>query len=1187
MLSLKVLMTLLLAISAVPVVAGAALAAGSDPLQKVDPKVIAQLDKKDEASFFVVMRAKASLAGASAIRQHGQRTAFVRQRLTATADASQAGLRSLLNARHANYRTFWIVNTVQVTGGRELVKEIASRDDVEQVVPSRSFQLIEPRAGKPQAQVDGIEWNIDRIRAPEVWSTFADRGEGIVVANIDTGVQFDHPALVRQYRGNLGSGQFDHNYNWFDPTGICPNSAPCDNQGHGTHTMGTMVGDDGDPGPNQIGVAPHARWIAAKGCEFNTCTDASLLAAGQWMVAPTDMNGQNPRPDLAPNIVNNSWGGPGGDLFYQGIVDSWVAAGIFPAFAAGNAGPSCGSTDSPGDFANTYAVGNHDINNQIDILSSRGPSDFAGEIKPNIAAPGDDVRSSVPGGGYALNSGTSMATPHLSGTVALMWSAAPALVGDLATTRQLLDDTAIDTPDAQCGGTPDDNNVWGEGRLDAFAAVQNSPRGATGTLTSTVTNAATGQPIAGATIHVTGPNERSTSSGGDGSWSLVLSAGAYEVTVSQFGFATRTVPAEVTDGGTTRLDVALTPAQVATISGHVRDDGGAPQANATVTVLNTPIPPVTTDAGGAYTIPDVPFGSYTVAADAGRCLASQQQPLVVDGDETLDFALVSRSDAFGYICRPSDFDYIDAGTALNLTGDDASLAIDLPFPFTFYGTTFRTATVSTNGFLSFATFPNNTFSNTPIPDTDAPNAAIYPFWDDLFVDGPGSVRTEVVGTAPNRRLAVEWSQVRFVGDSSRITFEVVIGENGRIQFQYKDLASGTRGQGVSATVGIENQTGTDALQYSTGEAALQSGDAITFRRPGTAFAQGTVTDANDGQPVAGATVRALSGGSPVAETVTDQTGGYRFQLALDTYVVEASAPFYETTTTTVELDQDDEVVTGDIALPTGRAEVAPDTIQLVVPPGQQRQRQFTLRNTGVATLHWSVEERSGGTPQDVPWLAASPGSGTLAADGSQTVTVAVDTTGQAPGIHDATLVVQSNSGRRPEVPVAVRLIVPAYQAAVDAGASSARTDALGDTWGPDRAFSTGSFGYIDSGNSKVLTTNQAIDGTDEDALYQTARENAFEYRFDGLPAGTYEVDLRFAEPAKQKPNKRLFDVIVENQVVLPAHDVALEVGSFHADDHVFFVRVTDGQLNVRLVLRRSFGQPFISALRVTERPDAT
>jgi hypothetical protein len=287
-------------LAASPAAAAPALAAAPDPFQKVEPKVLDQLDAKGEASFFVLLRAKATLAGATAIRQHGQRAAFVQQRLTAAADSSQAGLRSLLDARHADYRPFWIVNTVEVTGDRSLLKEIASRDDVQQVLARRSFQLVEPRAGKTQAKVQSVEWNIDRIRAPEVWSTFGDRGEGIVVANIDSGVEFDHPALVRQYRGNLGNGEFDHNYNWFDPAGVCDDPAPCDNIDHGTHVMGTMVGDDGDPGPNQVGVAPHARWIAAKGCEVTTCTDASPLASGQWVVAPTDSGGQNPRPDLAP-----------------------------------------------------------------------------------------------------------------------------------------------------------------------------------------------------------------------------------------------------------------------------------------------------------------------------------------------------------------------------------------------------------------------------------------------------------------------------------------------------------------------------------------------------------------------------------------------------------------------------------------------------------------------------------------------------------------------------------------------------------------------------------------------------------------------------------------------------------------------------------------------------------------------
>ena len=153
-----------------------------------------------------------------------------------------------------------------------------------------------------------MEWGVDRINAPQVWSTYNDRGENIVVGNVDTGVLYTHGALVAKYRGNHGGGNFDHNYNWWDPSQCARRGTPCDNNGHGTHTMGTMVGDDGDPGTNQIGVAPHAKWIAAKGCETNSCSTSALLSSGQFMLAPTDLNGQNPQPNLRPDIVNNSWG---------------------------------------------------------------------------------------------------------------------------------------------------------------------------------------------------------------------------------------------------------------------------------------------------------------------------------------------------------------------------------------------------------------------------------------------------------------------------------------------------------------------------------------------------------------------------------------------------------------------------------------------------------------------------------------------------------------------------------------------------------------------------------------------------------------------------------------------------------------------------------------------------------------
>ena len=229
------------------------------------------------------------------------------------------------------------------------------------------------------------EWGVEKIRADEAWADGV-LGQGIVVANVDTGVDFTHPALVEQYRGNNGGGDVHHDYNWWDPTGICGDE-PCDNVGHGTHTMGTMVGGDG-PGPftPDIGVAPGAQWIAAKGCEDFGCTETSLLSSGQFILAPTDLNGENPDPSKRPDIVNNSWGSGPGDTFYLETVQAWRAAGIIPVFSSGNPGPFCGEGGSPGDFLESFSVGATDIDDQIADFSGRGPSVF-GKVNPDVVGP--------------------------------------------------------------------------------------------------------------------------------------------------------------------------------------------------------------------------------------------------------------------------------------------------------------------------------------------------------------------------------------------------------------------------------------------------------------------------------------------------------------------------------------------------------------------------------------------------------------------------------------------------------------------------------------------------------------------------------------------------------------------------------------------------------------------------------
>jgi subtilisin family serine protease len=441
------------------------------PPVHVDGEVLAALADGGTTSFFVYLDERADLSGAAEIADKAAKGRFVYEQLTATAEGSQSGLVAMLAARGAEFTPFWISNTVLVHGDRKLLDRITARPEVARIEAHRVFEIPQPSVGTDDAEINVVEWGIANINADDVWADFGVTGQGIVVANIDTGVRHTHSALVNQYRGNLGGGSFDHNYNWWDPAGVCPPGVPCDNNNHGTHTMGTMVGDDG--GSNQIGVAPGARWIAAKGCESNSCSSGALLSSGQWVAAPTDLNGNNPDPSKAPHIVNNSWGGGGGDTWYADTVNAWVAAGIFPMFSAGNSGPACGTAGSPGDYPQSYAVGAYDISNNIASFSSRGPSAVDGGTKPNVSAPGVSVRSATAGSNtsYGTFSGTSMASPHASGVVALVWSANSGFVGDINGTRSVLDDTARDTSNLQCGGTADDNNVFGEGRIDAHAAV--------------------------------------------------------------------------------------------------------------------------------------------------------------------------------------------------------------------------------------------------------------------------------------------------------------------------------------------------------------------------------------------------------------------------------------------------------------------------------------------------------------------------------------------------------------------------------------------------------------------------------------------------------------------------------------------------------------------------------------------
>lgn len=464
--------------------------------QKIDAEVLQTLEQNEYVDILiklteqvdttlVAQEAKQQLSAQATPFQEKMQARFaIVEALSSTAKQSQQGILEYLEQAQdkgaaKDINSFFIVNMISAKVSKEIVEELSYRSDVQLILPDAIIPLELPERSvslQQEATTQGVEWNIERIGAPSVWNTYGVDGTGVVVGMIDTGAHWQHEALKEKWRGYNPADPNNPNPvgNWFDA--ISGQSLPYDiaEAPHGSHVMGTILGQD-PAGQNVIGVAPGAKWIAARAFTAAGGSSSNILASAQYLLAPINENGQAD-PSLAPDVINNSWGGGRGiDEWFRPMVQAWRDANILPVFAAGNTsgGSSPGSVSTPANYPESFAVGATDIQNKRGSFSNQGPGPYPEDLKPDVAAPGVNIRSSVINGYEGGWNGTSMAAPHAVGTAALLLSLDSSLSVDEL--EEIMMDTATPLTDDQYPESP--NFGYGHGLINAFDAVSSIASG--------------------------------------------------------------------------------------------------------------------------------------------------------------------------------------------------------------------------------------------------------------------------------------------------------------------------------------------------------------------------------------------------------------------------------------------------------------------------------------------------------------------------------------------------------------------------------------------------------------------------------------------------------------------------------------------------------------------------------------
>ncbi|MHC1738629.1 MAG: S8 family serine peptidase [Ignavibacteriaceae bacterium] len=780
---------------------------------------------------------------------------------------------NLASKKIFSYQTFWIANMIMIEAKPEIFQQLSNSMEISQLDLDAVLQYDRPTiSSEGNLGTETTELGLRVINAHLLWQ-MGVTGLGRIAMNIDTGVYPTHPALQHKWRGT----HVPINQAWFDPAVPNP-TATSDCDGHGSHTMGTMVGRSLTTA-DTVGVAFDAEWIAAKTICSSPHTSNSV-AAFQWAMNPdgnpltiTDMPDAISCSWYDPDVTNECTG------IYVTTLNSVEAAGIGVVFSAGNNGPGASTVTKPKNIStnevNVFSVAaidgalyNGGNLNPIASFSSRGPSTCGGTgsllIKPEVSAPGVNVRSSGSATGYTFLDGTSMASPHVAGAIVLLKSAFPTLTGHQI--KMALYNSAKDL-----GAVGEDNN-YGKGLIDVYAAFLSL--GTPDVIPPTpITNlSVTNATSNGLTLNWTAPSD--TSVGGVTRYDVRMSTSPITDTLT-FAAATPVTytGAPDTAGTPQQLFVpGLTPNTPYYFNVRSRDTWGnwsnlsnpgsgttlqAPLAlitpvsitktlasggevTDTIKIKNNSGFPSTLDYSVVFNNNTFPEGKYTVqiipAKNESEAVNDNKDNPVVTYGQSIEGS--GGPDLGGYEWIDSDEpngpayvwnDITSTGTAVTnwiatgtfgATDEGYSGPYNFGFNFKFYGQVKTQFYLGSNGFICFAPVTANAFTNAAIPTAAVPNELIVPFWDDLDAKSPGTVHYKLDGN----KMIIQWTNYQRYSGTASYTWQAHLYSSGKIIIYYKEMT----GTINSATVGLENADGTIGLQVAYNSTYIKNNLALKF-----------------------------------------------------------------------------------------------------------------------------------------------------------------------------------------------------------------------------------------------------------------------------------------------------------------------------------------------------------------------